>query len=493
MTSRELLALAVRRAAARSPPCSSPLAPRRLVGSVAVAGAIAAAVAALALAAVALARAGRAVVGDVARRRRGGRAARRRRSASSGSRSVLVSPAYLAHARASLVAARARDRTVLRGAATRSGRSCSRCRSPGTSAPPGSLVEATTAASALLVGFSGKPRALEAGWKYLILTSLGLGVALLGIVVLAAGVPGGGSARSRGAALGHVRVGQRDRARRLPAAARRPRRQDRLGARPQLAPGRALRGAAAGLGAALRGAAARACCSSRGGPSRRSRPSIGETHGTGRAGRVRARLARGRGAVPLALAGLEAAARLLEPRAHGRDRARDRLRARRSRSRASRSTSSVTRSRRRSASTRRRRCSAHEPRAAGHAATGVGRTQPALGATMGISLGTLAGLPPSPLFASEVLIVAGGFQAGCDWAAAAAAVLLALGFLGLAHALIETTAGKARRRDARHRARPARRHRARRRRGRPAARADRAPRSGCPGSDLVDALAKGLA
>ena len=42
------------------------------------------------------------------------------------------------------------------------------------------LVEATTAASALLVGFSGKARALEAGWKYLILTSLGLGVALLG-------------------------------------------------------------------------------------------------------------------------------------------------------------------------------------------------------------------------------------------------------------------------------------------------------------------------
>ncbi len=54
------------------------------------------------------------------------------------------------------------------------------------------LVEATTAASALLVGFSGKPRALEAGWKYLVLTSLGLGVALLGIVLLAAGVPSGG-------------------------------------------------------------------------------------------------------------------------------------------------------------------------------------------------------------------------------------------------------------------------------------------------------------
>ena len=54
------------------------------------------------------------------------------------------------------------------------------------------LVEATTAASALLVGFSGHARALEAGWKYLVLTSLGLGVALLGIVMLAAGIPTGG-------------------------------------------------------------------------------------------------------------------------------------------------------------------------------------------------------------------------------------------------------------------------------------------------------------
>lgn len=46
------------------------------------------------------------------------------------------------------------------------------------------LIEATTAASAVLVGFSGKPSALEAGWKYLVLTTLGLGVALLGIIVL---------------------------------------------------------------------------------------------------------------------------------------------------------------------------------------------------------------------------------------------------------------------------------------------------------------------
>ena len=89
----------------------------------------------------------------------------------------------------------------------------------------------------------------------------------------------------------------------------------------------------------------------------------------------------------------------------------------------------------------------HEPRAAGHSVTGIARTLPALGTSMGLSLGVLAGLPPFPLFASEVLIVAGGFQAGRTWAAAAATMLLALGFLGLAHALIETTVGKPHRRD----------------------------------------------
>lgn len=55
------------------------------------------------------------------------------------------------------------------------------------------LVEATTGASALLVAHSGRRRAVEAGWKYLVLTTLGLTAALLGIVVLyAAGPEGGG-------------------------------------------------------------------------------------------------------------------------------------------------------------------------------------------------------------------------------------------------------------------------------------------------------------
>ena len=50
------------------------------------------------------------------------------------------------------------------------------------------LIEATTGASALLVAYSGKRRALEAGWKYLLLTTFGLTVALLGIVFLYAAV-----------------------------------------------------------------------------------------------------------------------------------------------------------------------------------------------------------------------------------------------------------------------------------------------------------------
>jgi hydrogenase-4 component F len=56
------------------------------------------------------------------------------------------------------------------------------------------LIEATTAASALLVAFSGKRSALEAGWKYLVLTTLGLSVALFGIVVLYVVVGGHGPA-----------------------------------------------------------------------------------------------------------------------------------------------------------------------------------------------------------------------------------------------------------------------------------------------------------
>src|ERR1700737_1567959 len=50
------------------------------------------------------------------------------------------------------------------------------------------LIEGTTAASAALVAYSGHQRALEAGWKYLVLTTAGFTVALLGILYLDAGL-----------------------------------------------------------------------------------------------------------------------------------------------------------------------------------------------------------------------------------------------------------------------------------------------------------------
>jgi formate hydrogenlyase subunit 3/multisubunit Na+/H+ antiporter MnhD subunit len=110
---------------------------------------------------------------------------------------------------------------------------------------------------------------------------------------------------------------------------------------------------------------------------------------------------------------------------------------------------------------------------------------------MGISLAALAGLPPSPLFVSEVLIVAGGVQAGRPWEASATALLLALGFLGLAHALIETTAGDSP---------PRKRGAVAGLRGLTALTGISivlllgltAVAVGLPGSDLVDALARGL-
>lgn len=64
-----------------------------------------------------------------------------------------------------------------------------------------------------------------------------------------------------------------------------------------------------------------------------------------------------------------------------------------------------------------------------------------LAAAVALSLAALAALPPLPLFVSEVLIVAGGIASGKVIVAGAAALLLALGFLGLAHALIEAMAG----------------------------------------------------
>jgi hydrogenase-4 component F len=307
------------------------------------------------------------------------------------------------------------------------------------------LVEATTAASAILVGFSGKPRALEAGWKYLLLTSLGLGFSLLGIVLLASVTPGGTlDVLSWRALATDVPAGETTLVAFLLVVVG-------LAAKIGWAPvhnwlpdahSEAPPPVSALLSAALLPAVLLIAWRTE----RALEPAIGES--TGRSVLIAFGLvslavaipflwrplawkrllaysslehmgviAIGVGfATPLALAGVavhivgHAVAKAL-----GFYAATPLL--------------------------------GHEPRAARHFVTGIARTQPRLGATMGLSLGTLAGLPPSPLFLSEILIIAGGFEAGRPWAATGTAVLLALGFVGLSHALVETTGGRPHRRD----------------------------------------------
>lgn len=83
-----------------------------------------------------------------------------------------------------------------------------------------------------------------------------------------------------------------------------------------------------------------------------------------------------------------------------------------------------------------------DPAGAKRAPRGVARASAATATAMTVSLVSLSGLPPSPLFVSEVMILLGGMDAGLTAVSAVAAVLLALGFLGLAHALIEGLLGE---------------------------------------------------
>jgi hydrogenase-4 component F len=443
VTSRELLALL---AVALPTLAASTVAivPRRLVLAAAVAGAVASASAAVALATVALASPGHplvekwvvvdaaaglllGVIGIV------------------GLSAVLVSPAYLASATSGLVRQERLPRTFY-GLLFVFWAILAAVPLVGNLGGAWLLVEASTAASALLVGFGGKPRALEAAWKYLILTSLGLGVALLGIVILAAGAHDGLDGLSW-RALAHIHSSHALVAYLLLLAG--------LASKVGWAPvhnwlpdahSEAPAPVSALLSAALLPAVLLVAWRS----SQSLGPVIGES--TARSVLVGFGLlslavavpflwqpiawkrllaysslehmgviAVGIGfGTPLALAGVavhvvgHALAKAL-----GFYAATPLL--------------------------------GHEPRAAGHAVRGIGRTRPWLGSALGLSLGALAGLPPSPLFVSEVLIVAGGFAAGRPWTAAAAATLLALSFLGLAHALLETVAGKA---PARERAAP---------------------------------------
>jgi len=74
--------------------------------------------------------------------------------------------------------------------------------------------------------------------------------------------------------------------------------------------------------------------------------------------------------------------------------------------------------------------------------TALAATSPAAAGAVAVSLATLGGLPPAPLFFSELLILAGGIAAGKLAIVVIAAALLALGFLGLAHAAIEALAAE---------------------------------------------------
>jgi hydrogenase-4 component F len=358
-----------------------------------------------------------------------------------GLASALVSPAYLASAPAALVRA-TRRLHVYYGLLFAFWALLAAVPLAGNLGGAWLLVEATTAASALLVGFSGRPRALEAAWKYLILTSLGLGIALLGIVLLAAGAAHGGLDALAWRDLGGMRASSHTTlvAYLLLLAGL----ASKIGWAPVHnwlpdAHSEAPAPVSALLSAALLPAVLLVAWRS----SQALAPSIGQS--TARSvllgfgllslavavpflwlplpwKRLLAYsslehmgvIALGIGfGTPLALAGVA-----LHITGHA-----------------------VAKALGFYAATP---LLAHEPRAVARPARGVARTQPTLGSVMSVSLGTLAGLPPSPLFASEVLIIAGGFAAGRPWTAGIAAALLALGFLGLAQALIELVAGKAR-------------------------------------------------
>ena len=323
-----------------------------------------------------------------------------------GLASALTSPAYLSGVRTELVRPdRALASTTRRSSP--SGRSSSPCLA-GNLGIAWLLIEATTAASALLVGFSGRAPALEAGWKYLVLTTLGLGFALLGIVLIAANVQGGLGGLSW-SSLASLDSGS-----------------DQLSAAFVLL----LAGLAAKIGwapvhnwlpdahseapppvsALLSSALLPAVLVVAWRSDQALLPAVGDDMARGvlagfglvslavavpflwRALAWKRLLAYSSlehmgvlalgfaFANPLAMAGVVVhVAGHAIAKALGFYAATPLL--------------------------------AHVPGAGRRAATGVGRTTPSLGAAMGISLGTLAGLPPSPIFASEVLIIAGGFTA----------------------------------------------------------------------------------
>ncbi len=308
------------------------------------------------------------------------------------------------------------------------------------------LIEATTAASALLVAFSGKRSALEAGWKYIVLTTLGLAIALLGIVVLfvAVGPDGSGIERLDWQVL--AQSGDR-----LPA-------QVTLVAFVLILVGLASKigwapvhnwlpdahseappPVSAMLSAALLPTVLLIAWRAK----LALEPALGASAvqqlfiGFGLASLLIAIpflwrplpwkrllaysslehmgiLALGIGiGTPLAIAGV-----VVHVAGHGLAKALGFYTA-------------IPLLR-------------QDPATATAAPRGVARISAPTAAGMSVSLVSLAGLPPSPLFVSEAMILLGGMDAGLVAVSSAAAVLLALGFLGLAHALLEGLLGERR-------------------------------------------------
>jgi hydrogenase-4 component F len=302
------------------------------------------------------------------------------------------------------------------------------------------LIEATTATSALLVAFSGRPNALEAGWKYLVLTTLGLAVALLGIIALYAELAHGRgdgslatldwhSIHQLAAGLDHrpallalvlilgglaAKVGWSPVHNWLPDAHSEapPPVSALLSAallptvmlvawRVQVALGPATGGAGSALllAAGLLSLAVAVPFLWRELPLKRLLAYSSLEH--------MGILALGMGfAHPLATAGV-----VLHVGGHALAKALGFY-----------ATIPLLR---------------RDPQLGRVPARGLFATSPAGAAAVAVSLVSLSGLPPSPIFFSELLILAGGLAAGQTAVVVVAAGLLALGFLGLAHALIE--------------------------------------------------------
>jgi hydrogenase-4 component F len=307
------------------------------------------------------------------------------------------------------------------------------------------LVEATTAASALLVAFSGKPRALEAAWKYLVLTSLGLGVALLGVLVLQLAQHRAGGPIGLSYASIHAAAPGLDHQLAL------------------LAYLLLLAGLAAKIGWApvhnwLPDAHSEAPAPVSALLSAALLPTVLLV-----AWRVQQALATAVGPatsrhvfVFFGLASLAVAVPFL-----WRPLAWKRLLAYSSLEHMGVIALAIGFGSPLALAGAIVHVAGHaiakslgfyvslpllgvQPSTASHAARGVMRSDRRVGAIAGLCLAALAGLPPSPLFVSELMVAFGGIEAGYNAVVVVALVLLALGFLGLCHALIDAVAGRRR-------------------------------------------------